>query len=84
LLVTQEFMRLENSENLFLNKFIGLMESPLDETCIIHTEPELFYQLYELNLQEYSDVKTKAEDAKKKNISILNYSQMANKDELLS
>jgi hypothetical protein len=67
-------MRLENSEALFINKFIGLMESPLDETCIIHTEPDLFYQLYELNLQEYTVMKTKAEEAKKKNISILNYS----------
>jgi len=29
-LVTQEFARVENNEANYLNKFIGLMESPLD------------------------------------------------------
>jgi hypothetical protein len=83
-LVTQEFKLIESSENRFLNEFIGFMESPLDETCLIHTEPQHFLESYELYINEYNEMKTKAEDAKKRNISILNYSSVANKDEVLS
>lgn len=60
------------------------MESPLDETCLIHTEPEAFLESYDLYINEYNEMKMKAEEAKKQNISILNYSSVSNKDEILS
>lgn len=60
------------------------MESPLDETCLIHTEPQHFLESYELYINEYNEMKTKAEDAKKRNLSILNFSSVANKDEVIS
>lgn len=56
-LVSYEFVRIETSENRFLEEFIGFMESPLDAKCIIHTDPEEFWQSYELYLQEYTDRK---------------------------
>lgn len=76
-LVNSEFMRIESSEHRFLEEFIGFMESPLDANCIIHTHPEEFWQSYELYVHEYTDRKNKADDAKKRNVSILNYSQVS-------
>ena len=77
-------MRIETFENRFLNEFIGFMESPLDESCIIHSEPQAFYESYEMYLNEYVGIKARAEDAKKRKISILNYHDIENKDELLA
>lgn len=56
-LVNQEFMRIESSEHRFLEEFIGFMESPLDDNCIIHITPEEFWQSYELYVTEYTDRK---------------------------
>jgi hypothetical protein len=83
-LVNKEFTRIEESENRFLQEFIEFMESPLDKNTIIHNEPDEFRQSYELYLQEYTDRKNKAEDSKKRNISILNFAGGFNKDELIN
>jgi hypothetical protein len=83
-LVNKEFTRIEESENRFLQEFIEFMESPLDKNTIIHNEPDEFRQSYELYLQEYMDRKNKAEDSKKRNISILNFAGGFNKDELIN
>lgn len=78
-------MRIESSEHRFLEEFIGFMESPLDENCIIHTTPEEFWQSYELYVTEYTDRKLKAEDAKKRNVSILNYQKSSgNQQEMMN
>lgn len=81
-LVNKEFTRIEESENRFLQEFIEFMESPLDKNTIIHNEPDEFMKVYELYQQEYTDRKNKAEDSKKRNISILNF--VGGKDELIN
>ena len=83
-LLNKEFTRIEESENRFLQEFIEFMESPLDKNTIIHNEPDEFSRVYELYLKEYTGRKNKAEDSKKRNISILNFAGGFNKDELIN
>lgn len=84
-LVQNEFARIEKSEYKFLEEFISFMESPLDDTSIIHTGgPRDFLELYNEYVKEYDNKKKKAEEAKKNDISILNYSKKGSKDDLLN
>lgn len=62
--VSVEFRKIEQSENRFIEEFIGFLESPLDKNCIVHSEPQAFLESYELYVQEYFVRKNKAAHAK--------------------